>query len=887
MDALNRSPIPAAVVAVDDNARGSVTDPDGRYVIRDVQAGRHRLTVRAVGFHPLVRDTVYVGSGRTVQVDFVLVPEALELPGVAVEVSPDRLLDPREPQTVQQISGAELRELPVTTLREALELQAGVVEGSVRGGRIGQELLVIDGLGIRNQLDAADAQMGIRVPTIALEEATLATNAFSARYGQALSGIITASTRDGGEQVEGRVAFETDRSLPQGWNVGLDRLTVSLGGPVIGPVRFFAALDAQARIDDDPVNAPPPLDSLDPRSAQPYLLPHNSSEQFDLLGKLTVPLGHRAVVRVLSLVSESQQRLFDPELKYALQQGPAQRMSGRLASVHLRHSSAPEARITLIADVRAGYFEKEAIRGPLIDEPEAAFGGFTLSRYRFDGEAIARSRDSAAGYAAIPGFRRPAYSDRTPWGVPAYFMTASPRGELAWNRFREGRLRADLLIGPGPDTDVRMGAEYVKQRVEMFTRLEAYRSVGEGAPPPTLASFSPYQGSAYLELQQRAAELTLTAGLRAEMFNGRSGGDEAISTTKWAVGPRLAVSTDLGVAVFVASWGRFTQPPDYQYLVDAAFADTVRTSRFRRGNPLLGFETATQYELQLRARPSPHVALRAGVYVKQLDGLIASIPVGVDPDSAVFGNGDFGRVKGLELSLEREYRGGLAIRVTYVLQQADATAANARDLYRRLQISPIGDTIVPATVQFPLDYDRRHSITVVGRARVPQSVGRVLAGTELGVVARWGSGLPYTPTNATGDSLTGLPNSRRLPAQSSIDLVVRRVIGGGPLRVGLFADVRNVTNRRNVVAVRGDSGEPNASDGRIAAMAESAYLANPHPIPYESPRYRAWADVDGDGLLAGREELLPLYERAARDRVQALFYYGPPRLVRLGVEVSF
>ena len=48
------------------------------------------------------------------------------------------------------------------------------------------------------------------------------------------------------------------------------------------------------------------------------------------------------------------------------------------------------------------------------------------------------------------------------------------------------------------------------------------------------------------------------------------------------------MSTVLKDATFVASIGRFSQPPDFQYLVDAAFDDTLRTGRFRRGNPNLG-----------------------------------------------------------------------------------------------------------------------------------------------------------------------------------------------------------------------------------------------------------------------------------------------------------
>jgi hypothetical protein len=70
-------------------------------------------------------------------------------------------------------------------------------------------------------------------------------------------------------------------------------------------------------------------------------------------------------------------------------------------------------------------------------------------------------------------------------------------------------------------------------------------------------------------------------------------------------------------------------------------------------------------------------------------------------------------------------------------------------------------------------------------------------------------------------------------------------------------------------------------------MAEAAYENNPSPIPFESVRYRPHADLNGDGFVAGREELFPMYLAAAMDYAQPIFAYGPPRLARLGVELLF
>jgi len=319
----------------------------------------------------------------------------------------------------------------------------------------------------------------------------------------------------------------------------------------------------------------------------------------------------------------------------------------------------------------------------------------------------------------------------------------------------------------------------------------------------------------------------------------------------------------------------------------------MRTGRFRRGSPDIGFEDATQYEFSVRARTDPNTTVRINVFNKLLDGLVGSIPLGVNPDSSVFGNFDFGNVKGAELIFERAFVDWWGVRAAYSLQNANATATNAFELVRRIRLGPTGDTINPARVQFPLDYDRRHNVTIIGQGRVPVGWGpRIagkfpLAGLEAATIVRASSGLPFSMTNATGDTLIGLPNSHRLPPVWTVDMLLRR-----PLRIAgregtIYVDVRNLTNRRNIEAVRRDTGEPQIDSAGLAGLAERAYAAHPETIPYESPRYRPAADLDHNGLIEGRNELFPLYLAAARDFSQPLFSYGAPRLFRLGLELLF
>jgi hypothetical protein len=149
---------------------------------------------------------------------------------------------------------------------------------------------------------------------------------------------------------------------------------------------------------------------------------------------------------------------------------------------------------------------------------------------------------------------------------------------------------------------------------------------------------------------------------------------------------------------------------------------------------------------------------------------------------------------------------------------------------------------------------------------------------------RYSSGLPFS--RYIGDSLVGLPNEGRLPWTSTIDLLIRRPLQLGAFSGSLYLDVRNLFNRRNITAVRRDTGNVHLDQASIQALADQAYAAHPEPIPYESPRYRRWADIDNNGLVEGAE-LRPLYLAAAQDFSQPIFFYGPPRLVRLGMEMTF
>jgi Carboxypeptidase regulatory-like domain len=877
-----------ALVTVDGGRYTAVADQHGAYRLRELPAGWHAIEAAAIGHRPQIRDSVLVRAGQTTALDFLLQPDPVGLePLEIIAERVDSVLDPLAIQDQQRFTAEDLRRLPVSNVAEAIALSSGAVGESYRGGRLGQQAFILDGLGLKNQLDASTGSLGVRVPPDLLAEASLVTNGFSARYGQAVSALVNLATRDGGERWRGRLTYETDRPLGDGGDYGLDRSVLSAEGPLPLGIRFLGVVDVSGRLDAEPVDAPVPANPRDPRHDRPWLLPHNSGEQGDFAGKLTIPLGTRQTLRILAIHSAEQRLLFDQVYKYDQNFAPVRRVTGNLLNGHLQRTFPGPG---IVADLRVGYFGREFIRGAPTEAPDYAFGAITGKKIGILGEGIARAQDTALARNSLPGFLPPEFSANTPWGVPAYFQGGASRGDLGWNRFRELRTRLDLSVPGGTNTDFYFGGEYSGQRVRTFQRTQGYLPVGGDVPAATASDFTPWAGAIYTEAQGRASDLALTVGIRYDQFSGRNDLPKK-SKTQRGLSPRLAVSTVFRGATFVASFGKFRQAPDYQYLVDAAFDDTTRTGRSRQGNPDLGFEESTQYEFSLRLRPTPSTSVRANLYVRRLDGLVASVPLGVNPDSSIFGNADAGSVKGVELVVEREFRGGFGARVSYTLQEATANSSDAFFVRRGGTIDPVsGQITFPAKVEFPLDYDRRHSLTAIVTGTVPSAFGpsllgsKILGGLEGTAIVRLASGLPFS--RYVGDSLVGLPNEGRLPASNTIDLLLRRPLRLKGIEGSVYLDVRNLLNRRNIIGVRRDTGTPMLEEDSILALANTAYNANPSPIPYESPRYRRWADQDGNGYVEG-SELQALYLAATRDFVQPIFFYGPPRLLRLGIELGF
>ena len=608
------------------------------------------------------------------------------------------------------------------------------------------------------------------------------TNGFSARFGQALSGLVNVVTREPGEAWEGRVAYEGDRPFGGGLDRGLDRLALRAGGPLSGRFGLVAAFDVSGRMDADPVSAPAPADPA--RSALGRALPparttaassgpappswscRSPSARPSACSACTRRTSGCSTIRPTSTTRSSR---------------PAQRLRGDLVSGHLQYTSDPRSGLPAGARPAGG-----PIRARVPARRAGGAAGLLARRAH-------RVRASTSSARTWPGRRPPrprryrGFASRTPacgrrGACPPSSRAAARAASWRWNRFGETRFQLDGTIGG------HAGARSLRRRrvrrpagPHLPARARylpsANRGDGRRVPVPARSAFSPRSAAAYAEGKLRIEDVAVTAGLRYDRFDagqqpaGRGArraelGEPPVRRQHRAErrdggGELRALQPGAGLSVPGGRGVRRHHPHR------AVPPGQSRTSASRRPR---------QYELSVRVRPKEKSCrFGSGVYVKRLD---RAGRLGADR-----------REPGLDDLRQRRCRHRARAPSCSSSGSCAAGSASAwRTRCRRRRRPPPTPSCStasswwirsPATPPAPRGPSSRSTSTggtrspPIARGKVADQAGpaiggvRPLAGLEGAVILRLASGLPFSMSDSTGDSLVGLPNGSRLPNTSS------------------------------------------------------------------------------------------------------------------------
>ncbi len=192
--AVDREPLPYAVVRVLDLGIQTETDSEGRFGFPRVSPGTHRVATSLVGYRPYLGAFAVADSDSVAELDLVVDPVAFALPVVTVSAPP-----PGAGAPAHSLTRESLARTPGTAddLSRAIQTLPGIVTTDVnssflsRGGGSDEVGFYLDGIQIPEPYHLRENGGTLSVLSLqGVEQARVRMGGVPARYGEDLSGVV-------------------------------------------------------------------------------------------------------------------------------------------------------------------------------------------------------------------------------------------------------------------------------------------------------------------------------------------------------------------------------------------------------------------------------------------------------------------------------------------------------------------------------------------------------------------------------------------------------------------------------------------------------------------------------------------------------------------------
>ena len=827
--------------------RGSPTDLEGRFFILNVAPGTYSLTASYVGYRSVTQSEVIVNINRTTTVDFELMETATEEDEIVVvaqrpDVEKDQTasLEIVRPEEVEQIAG-------LTDLSGILGLQAEVNDGHFRGGRSNEELYVLAGMGIVNPLNSSRSF----TPMLsAVEEVEVITSGFSAEYGNAMSGVINISTREGGSTWRSRAELRT--RVP-----GYKHFGGSVFDPATNP--YIRLMDNLAWWQaPDPENDDRPRwqgavgrgfgSRVDPEEGAQLAydlwrrthrdIGYHYDNRWDALVDFTIggPLSQNTRLFVATQLNRVWPMLPTPEperqnqvmgnLVFKPAPGIKFKLSGLYGILYQQEFSYSSG------GFYRWVYDRVIGANKVRDQSHGlglAFSHVLSDRtfYEFTLNGMRTRLKEGVDVIDPERFRDDIY-DRSVWerlywedGFRTGVMDDDFFSEKSWTWSALGSFTSQI----SNNHEIKAGIQANLYDINVENRLNHSSS---SSAVREFYHARPYEGALYVQDKMEFEGMITNIGLRLDFYDqnvqyytdtfspfrdpsnpalineGNALKSAAPRTVR--LQPRLGFSFPISErAVFHLNYGNYLKRPGLERLIGrrtTLFNENLGTAEPRRlGNPLLKPEETKSYDVGLVLGVARGFTLDVSGYYKDVKNLIQRV-VYIDSNDNLYesiGNRDYAGIRGFSLRLNKR-RGVVSGSIRYHFSVA--TGKNSSPTGR----SPIIDetdeqTQPPSPRDILLDFDRRHALVLISGVNLPAAWGPRIAGVHplgrLRIHVRQDSrsGRPYTPSELLGDNFAKL-NTLRTPWEHGTDLKITRRIRARGGHVDVFAEVFNLFNRR-------------------------------------------------------------------------------------------
>ena len=221
-DRATQEALPGVTVVLEGTAAGIATDAEGRYRL-SVAVGSYNLRATSVGYDALLRANVSITSGNANILNLELNAGAKALDEVTVVANRAiRVATAETPLSVQQLNVEEIKSNPggnfdISRVIQSLPGVGGTAATGgfrndiiIRGGAPNENVYYLDGIEVPvinhfQTQGSAGGPVGILNVSF-IEDVTLSSSAFNARYDNALSSVLQFRQRDGNpERLQGNL----------------------------------------------------------------------------------------------------------------------------------------------------------------------------------------------------------------------------------------------------------------------------------------------------------------------------------------------------------------------------------------------------------------------------------------------------------------------------------------------------------------------------------------------------------------------------------------------------------------------------------------------------------------------------------------------------------
>ncbi len=853
VDAYSGEPLIGCNIIISGTSFGAASSGDGSFVILNIPPGKYDVMFSMIGYKKILIKGVNVSIDFTTQLDKSMEIQAVE--GEMITVVATKPMIRKDLTSTTAVVGAEeMASLPITEISQALEMQAGYVDGSLRGGRKGEIAYLVDGIPIT---DSYDRGATVSVSKNMVQELQLISGAFNAEYGNVMSGVVNITTKRGSNDFGGTFESYIGDNLSTHDNV-FDNINdfnptstynfeTSLHGAFIKDrlyyylnarqVYFAGWLQGQNRYEPNSIlyyneNAGQYTLYDSTTMGNKEWVDMNWNKKNYLQGQLIFQLTPKMNLNYNLFYDNKDYQDYSRSNKYSPNGIQNKNITGITQLLKLQHQLSQTTFYNLAYSYNNRTYEGQLSDAISYDDstiyihPDYNIG----QAYQFnvggtDNNQEKRISKSFLGKFSLTSQINKQHQIKT--GVQYKY------NDIDWKSFSirpaDGENAIDVSTLSANDSTF---SPYIHPQI--FDDSTIYSSSYQ---------HNPVEFSCYIQDKMEYDELIVNLGIRFDYFdpnsviladpsdpqiyqpmkpqnryhdennNGIQDNGEADVTlaerqeywyknasTKQNFSPRIGISFPISdKGVFHFSYGHFFQFPNYYYLYNNPEFDLGSgTGNIGLiGNADLDPEKTIVGEIGVQQQLTDNFAIDITIFLKDVRDLTGTRAetiniFGGSANYTKYVNSDFGVIKGVTLSLNQKSSSGFYVNIDYTFQIAKGTASDPS-----AYMNAVAGGSQPEIFLNPLDWDQRHTINFI--------TGFNSKNYGFNLISRFGSGLPYSPRRNV--DITSLStNSQSKPSTFNTD--VRGYYKTKLLNFDteLFLRINNLFDNMNETGVYDDTG---------------------------------------------------------------------------------